>query len=255
MAIAALYDIHANLTALKAVVEELKKYPVTQIVIGGDVIAGPQPIETLELLQEVTTPTYFVRGNAESDLLRYLNGEQAGGLSANADEITSWVAKQLTSSHQQFIASWQPYVELTDSIWGQMVFCHASLRSDTEIFTRLSSKEKLCTIFQDVHASTIVCGHTHMQFNKTIADKRIINAGSVGMPFAKPGAQWLLLNEQANLMHTNYDVNQAAEQIKQTSYPQRDAFIKENILTMPTEEQALKILSDLEQKQTAFQTV
>ncbi|CAG9297858.1 metallophosphoesterase family protein [Celerinatantimonas diazotrophica] len=253
MAIAALYDIHANLTALKAVLEEIKKYPVKLIVIGGDVIAGPQPLETLELLKHLTTPTHFIRGNAESELLRYCNGEHANGLSAKADEVTKWVAKQLKPDHLQFISRWLPYVELNDATWGDILFCHASKRSDIEIVTRLTSAEKLNTIFQDVHIPTIVCGHTHMQFDKTVAAKRIINAGSVGMPFAKPGAQWLLLSEQVNLMHTDYNIHQAAAHIQQTTYPQREAFIKENILTTPSEEQALEVLSALEQKQIANQ--
>jgi predicted phosphodiesterase len=70
MRLAALYDIHGNLPALEAVIEDIYREKVDCIVVGGDVVAGPMPRETLTLLQEGTIPTHFIHGNAESEVLQ-----------------------------------------------------------------------------------------------------------------------------------------------------------------------------------------
>ena len=60
-------------------------------------------------------------------------------------------------------------------------------------------------MFAGVTAPLIVCGHTHVQFDRSVAGKRIVNAGSVGMPFAPPpGAHWLLLGPNVELRQTAY---------------------------------------------------
>jgi predicted phosphodiesterase len=43
-------------------------------------------------------------------------------------------------------------------------------------------------VFEHVRAHVVVCGHTHMQFDRWVGDARVVNAGSVGMPFGEPGA-------------------------------------------------------------------
>ena len=61
--------------------------------------------------------------------------------------------------------------------------CHATPRNDVDIFTERTPEERLAPIFAGVDADVVVCGHTHMQFERTIAGKRVINSGSVGMPY------------------------------------------------------------------------
>jgi hypothetical protein len=63
-----------------------------------------------------------------------------------------------------------------------------------------------------------------MQFDRTIGDVRVVNAGSVGMPFGPPGADWLLLGSEVELRRTTYDLARAAERVRQTAYPQADDF-------------------------------
>ena len=67
---------------------------------------------------------------------------------------------------------------------GKILFCHASPDSDTEILTRATPENSVAPLFADVDADLVVCGHTHMQFDRTIGDRRVINTGSVGMPLA-----------------------------------------------------------------------
>ena len=75
----------------------------------------------------------------------------------------------------------------------RVLFCHATPRNDVDIFTERTPEERLVEIFAGVGADVVVCGHTHMQFERSIAGKRVINSGSVGMPYEnEPGAYWTL---------------------------------------------------------------
>ena len=136
-----------------------------------------------------------------------------------------------------------------------MLFCHGTPRSDIEIFTRLTPEEKLVYIFGNVTVSVVVCGHTHMQFDRSIGRVRIINAGSVGMPFGRTGADWLLLDTDINFKHTNYDINKAAERIRQSNYPQAENFIANNVLSAPSEKNMLKMLTQMEADQAEKSTL
>ena len=82
-----------------------------------------------------------------------------------------------------------------------------------------------------------------MQFDRTIGKIRVVNAGSVGMPFGKPGAYWLLLGPDVQLRHTPYDLAQAAERIRDTEYPQAQDFAARNVLQPPAEREMLETFS------------
>jgi len=252
MRVAAVYDIHGNLPALEAVLPAIERIKVDAVVVGGDVVAGPLPNETLQLLQSITIPIHFIRGNAESELLRVLAGEEPGGLSERADEEARWLANVLTSEHKQFIASWPATVKLEVSGRGQVLFCHATPYSDIQVFTHLTPDEKIVSLFANTESSLVVCGHTHMQFERTIGNVHVVNAGSVGMPFGRTGADWLLLDDEIALQHTSYDLAQAAELIRQSHYPHAEAFASNNILQSPSEAQALEMLSQLEARQAGM---
>src|ERR1700685_2322409 len=99
---------------------------------------------------------------------------------------------------------------------GRVLFCHATPRNENEVFTRLTDEELLLPVFEGLNVSVVVCGHTHMQFERMIGRTRVVNAGSVGMPFGCPGADWLLIDEDIQLRHTNYDLNKAADRIRQS---------------------------------------
>jgi hypothetical protein len=79
-----------------------------------------------------------------------------------------------------------------------------------------------------------------MQFDRLIGDVRVINAGSVGMPFGEPGAYWLLLGPEIQIRRTSYDFVKAAELIRVRSYPQAHVFADQNVLQPPSEEEMLK---------------
>jgi predicted phosphodiesterase len=77
-----------------------------------------------------------------------------------------------------------------------------------------------------VSEQLVVCGHTHRQFDRTIEGIRVVNAGSVGMPFGGVDAEWLLLGEAVEFRRTAYDRAAAVRRVKATDYPRRDEFIE-----------------------------
>jgi predicted phosphodiesterase len=103
-----------------------------------------------------------------------------------------WAAEQVRD-HEAMLASWPRTARLAIDGLGMWCFCHSTPPSETEIFTRLTDEARLVPIFDTIGASVVVCGHTHMQFDRMIGHTRVVNAGSVGMPIGQTGAFWLLL--------------------------------------------------------------
>jgi predicted phosphodiesterase len=248
MRVAALYDIHANLPALDAVLQELRRAEVDRVVVGGDVLPGPMPRETIRYLRELDLPTDFILGNGDREALAHRKGIETEAIPEPFREVMRWTARQLRPEDESWIAGWPATLQIPIDGLGEVLFCHATPRSDTEIFTRLTPEARLLPIFEGLDATTVVCGHTHLQFDRTIGKVRVLNAGSVGMPFGGPGADWLLLGPDVELRHTSYDLAQAAERIRATDYPQAQDFAERSVLQPPSEEETLAAFAPVELK-------
>jgi putative phosphoesterase len=179
MPIATLYDVHGNIRALEAVLAEIPDDAT--IVVGGDVAVGPKPSETLEKLRSLGDRVLWLRGNADRELTPGEPGlAPPGTLEA--------VRAQLTDEQIAFLYGLPPTVQI-----GRVLFCHATPQNDIDIFTERTPEERVAPHFAGIDADVVVCGHTHMQFERTIAGKRVLNSGSVGMPYeGEPGAYWML---------------------------------------------------------------
>ena len=95
MRVAALYDIHGNLPALEAVLHDIAQADVDLLAVGGDVVIGPMPRETLSCLLDLMRPVHFVQGNADREVLAQMTGTTAGAVPDHVHELTQWVARQL----------------------------------------------------------------------------------------------------------------------------------------------------------------
>lgn len=246
MRVAAIYDLHGNLPALEAVLEEIRQAEVDRIVVGGDVVPGPMPRETLSCLLDLDIPIQFIQGNGEVAVLAEMAGTDPVGVPEQFREIIRWTAQQLDPEHEQVLAGWPKTLRLEIQGLGEVLFCHGTPRSDTEIFTRLSPEDRLLPVFEGAGVPVVLCGHTHMQFDRRIGGVRVVNAGSVGMPFGKAGADWLLLGPDVQLRHTSYDLARAAERVRATAYPQAQEFAARNVLQPPSEEEMLALFSRAE---------
>jgi predicted phosphodiesterase len=243
MTVAALYDIHGNLPALEAVLREIAQMAVDRIVIGGDVVYGPMTRDTLRRLLDLDLPVEFIRGNAETSVLAEIAGAEGKTPVPKAiREVLQWEAQQVRE-YQSVLAAWPATLQQKIPGLGTVLFCHATPRDEDEVFLRSTKDEVLIPIFQSVDAAIVVCGHTHMQFDRRIGSVRVVNAGSVGMPFGPPGAYWLLLGPDVELRHTTYDLAEAAARIRATSYPQAQEFAATNVLEPPSEAAMLEVLN------------
>ena len=246
MRVAAIYDIHANLPALESVLQEIDQAGVEYLVVGGDVLPGPMPRESIARLLDLDIPVRFIQGNGDREVLERMRGMETGSVPEQFRGMLRWVAQQLQPEDEALLAGWPATLTLEVSGLGEVLFCHATPRSDTEIFTRLTPEDRLMAIFEGIDAPLVVCGHTHMQFDRMIGRTRVVNAGSVGMPFGEPGAYWLQLGPDVQLRRTSYDLAKAARLIRDTRYPQADDFAARYVLQPPKESEMLDVFGRAE---------
>ncbi|HUZ84341.1 MAG TPA: metallophosphoesterase family protein [Gaiellales bacterium] len=222
MRVAALYDIHGNLPALEAVLAEVESAAVDVVVVGGDVVSGPFPAATLELLLGLGGRVRFLRGNADR-------------LEAEPD----WVGAQFDAGRRALITTWPAAVVLEPAGLGAVRFCHGSPRSDEESITPATPDRRLRPMLAGVVESVVVCGHTHMQFDRVAGRHRVVNAGSVGMPYeGRRGAYWALLGPGVELRRTAYDAVRAAARIRSDGHPEAAPAFAELVLRPPTRAEA-----------------
>jgi predicted phosphodiesterase len=253
MTVAVLCDIHGNLPALDAVLVEIRREGIDRIVVGGDVVPGPLPRETIARLLALDVPVHFIHGNGELGVLAHMTAADPSQVTywgtATGEplpepfrQIPRWTAHQLDREHQSLLANWPKTLDFEISGLGHTLFCHATPRNETEIFFRLTPEERLLPVFADVTASVVVCGHTHIQFDRRVGTVRVVNAGSVGMPFQQPaGAYWLLLGPDIQFRRTDYDLARAAEHLRRTTYPLVEEQAVRYVLNPPTEAETVEL--------------
>jgi putative phosphoesterase len=248
MRVAAISDIHGNLPALEAVLAEVQRQKPDLRVFCGDVASGPMPAETIDLLLTLKDAR-FVRGNADRGLVEEFDGKPP---SEWPGPFADWCARQIARRHRDFLASLEDKVVIdgVDGL-GRVLFCHATPRNDTDVFTVDTPVERVRALLAGVDASVVVCGHTHMQFDRMVDHVRVVNAGSVGMPYGTPGAYWAMLGPDVDLRRTDYDREAAAKRIRAKDWDGAEEFAAGNVLNPPSVEHAMDFIRKMEAKQAA----
>jgi predicted phosphodiesterase len=225
MRVAALYDVEGNLPALEAVLDELERERPDTIVVGGDVATGPMPGETLSRLRGLEQ-AHFLRGNADRTVVEVSRGERPKGLPDDVVAALAWTAEHLSDEQIDFLAGLPQTVTLDVDGLGPVCFCHATPRDDNELFTELTPEDAVAELLAGTTEATIVCGHTHMQFDRQIDRWRVVNAGSVGVPWddgSEP--RWAILGPDVSLRRTRLDQERAAARIRATGWPGAEEFL------------------------------
>lgn len=233
--VAALYDVHGNLPALEAVLADVEHEGVDLVLVGGDVIWGPMPAKTLERLRSLGDRAVVIAGNCEREVVeRSRSGDE------RRDAWTDWCADRMSPEQLVFVAALPATVAVEIRRLGTTLFCHGSPRSDAEMITARSSQKRLRTILADVGEDVVVCGHTHVQFDRRAAGKRIVNAGSVGMAYeGAPGlACWATLGPGVELRRTGFDATAAARAMRATGMPYAEDYVQMAVLEPPTADEA-----------------
>src|ERR1700693_159675 len=118
MRVAAIYDVHGNLPALEAVLEEIRQEKIDHIVVGGDVLPGPMPVETLDRLQDLHAVVHCIFGTGEVAVLQQMAGKDPTRVPQAFRPVIRWTATQLHPEHQQWVSMWRKTVLLEISGLG-----------------------------------------------------------------------------------------------------------------------------------------
>jgi predicted phosphodiesterase len=224
--VAALYDIHGMVEPLRAVLQELEREQVDAIVIGGDAISGPQPSETYALLQAISTPTYWIRGNGE----RALGPDGADAVIGEAEEPLRFTASHFSDEDRDALAMLPERVTLDVDGLGETLFCHASPRNDLDIVTEGTPDERFRVLLEGVSQRTVVAGHTHMQLDRPVDGVRWVNPGSVGMPYeGEVAAFWAMLGPDVEMRRTPFEVERSIGALLASGWPDAKSFVDENL--------------------------
>jgi diadenosine tetraphosphatase ApaH/serine/threonine PP2A family protein phosphatase len=214
MRVAALYDIHGMPWALEAVLADVD---ADAIVFGGDYLYGPYPRETVEMIRGVDAQ--FVRGNCE-------------------DMAEEWESAEVDPADLEWLRS----LPLNVTVDG-VLYCHAAPEDHMPITTAATPDDAIRETFAG-YSGTIVVGHTHHQFDRTVGDLRIVNAGSVGMPYeGRVAAYWTLVEDgEPRPMRTEFDVERAIRETRASAWPHAQEFAAENLEQAQSRDEAIAAL-------------
>jgi putative phosphoesterase len=230
--VAAIYDIHGNVVALEAVLNEIHNRDVDIIVVGGDLAWGPNPFQVMDKLMSINENICFIRGNADREVAFKYGLDE--GLEPAIAEINMWCADQLLEEHINFLKKLPISISLQLEKFGEILFVHGSPRSDEESIRIDTPDSEVIEMIKDVSPEIIVCGHTHVQFDRVAQRKRIINPGSVGLPSKAKGACWAIIGEDVEFIETQYDIDKAANFIRESGVPYAEEFVS-HILNPPVQ--------------------
>ncbi len=177
MKIALVSDIHGNFVSFQAVLEDINKNNVDQIICLGDVATtGPQPKQVVTLLRSLGC--IGITGNHEDYLLDSAKRHQ----SRWADTL-DWCLEQLSEGDLDYLRSFQPWVTVELDKKNNLLCFHGSPRSNLDLIMPSTSDEALKQMLEGHTATIMAGGHTHIQLLRRYENSLVINVGSVGLPF------------------------------------------------------------------------
>ncbi|PWU44066.1 YfcE family phosphodiesterase [Micromonospora globispora] len=238
--VAVLSDIHGALPPLEAVLAEPDVAAADLIVLTGDIAAGPQPVEVLDLLATLGERACWVRGNADRELVEARAGKPS------PIEVSNWAAGQLRDDHVARLAGLPLTVTLPIAGLDEVLFCHATPRDDEEVVLVDTRMERWSAVFAGLPAEvgTVVCGHTHMPFTRLVDRRLVVNPGSVGMPYGGAGAWWALLGPGVQLRRTGYDIDAACARVgAESGFPDAAEWANEYLRSRHTDADALAVFA------------
>lgn len=202
--------MHGNLTALEAVLGDIQKQGINNLLCLGDVANfGPQPKETLERLRAIACPV--VMGNTDDSLLKPRTLADIKEPNENTPfflEVENWCAEQLDEDDRKFVRTFQPTIALELDKLNLLAY-HGSPKSYSDQIVATTPEETLNGYFETTKATLYAGGHTHEQFVRRYFQARVMNPGSVGLPyiFKKDGTAINPLFAEYAVLETSPEVN------------------------------------------------
>jgi putative phosphoesterase len=237
MRIAILSDIHGNCLAFDAVLEDLHRRSIDQIVCLGDAIqGGAQPFETVQRLRELACPV--VMGNADAWLLSGEITSEQEPVSEQQRAVREWSLAQLSADDRAFIGQFSPTVEIELEAGKKLLCFHGSPHSFDDLLLPDTSQEVFQTLLDGFDADLFSGGHTHTQQFRRLGDAWYVNPGSIGLAYnwllpaeafrADPWADYAIItseNERINteFLHVPFDVDKLRQVIQASGRPHPEA--------------------------------
>jgi predicted phosphodiesterase len=228
--LAVLADIHGNSIALQAVLDDLDSQGRADhlIVLGDLAVFGPDPVGVLARLKE-REPIFHVAGNTDRYLVeeRYPTGSGKQSWVAQVLASFPWTAQQLGEDGLQFLAGLPRRQLLPLSKDHTVLAVHGSPRSDEENIRPGTPDEELEQMLADGSSyNLLLCAHTHIPVNRVVGGRRVVNVGSVGLPFdGCPDASYVLVHlqpggdYQVEFRRVAYDVEAVVGQLVAVNHP------------------------------------
>jgi predicted phosphodiesterase len=219
--VAVLGDVHGNAVAFAAVLEEIRANPPDLVVVNGDLSWGPEPETTLAMADGLAN-ALFVRGNAESALLRLVRGEVS-----EPTETETWMLDQHSPARIAQIESYAAAVTAEVAGVGGLFICHGSPRGDQELVTPGTPDDRMGALLDGLQLDVLVTAHVHLQFERQVLDITSMNAGSVGLQYGDtPAAYWVELGPDVRLRRTPYDLDEAERRVRSSGIPAAERIVQ-----------------------------
>ncbi len=233
-----LADIHGHAPALDAVLAEPDVASADLVVLNGDLADGPFPSETLDRLEALGSRALWLRGNGDRWLAE-VSADRFRHPDPSTHALMRWAAGQLSDARLARLAALPLVATLDVAGVGPFAVCHATARSDNEMLLVDSSMAQARAAFAELNEQVIIVGHSHMPFDRLFNRRRVVNAGSVGLPYGHAGASWMLLGPDVVLRRTSFDAQAAADVILATDMPGAQDFVTSCVLTTESDAEAI----------------
>ncbi len=208
MPTAVLYDVHGNLPALDAVLEEASAEGIDRFVLGGDyALNGPDPAACVDRVRSLGAPTAALLGNTDRWIVE-----------GRDDPGVRWTADRLGADRIAWLAGLPTRVDLPADA---ALAVHATPRSDEEVLRPETAEDEVRAMLTGVEARLVLCGHTHVQYRRPVPPWTVVNPGSVGLPDdGDPRAAWAVLDAGAVVLRrTAYPVEEAVRRMEASGSP------------------------------------
>ena len=181
MRVALISDLHANEVALKAVLEDIERLGVDQIICLGDVATlGPRPNSIIQTLRDLKCPC--ILGNHDAFMLdpALIHTYTEAPVIV---EAVDWCRDALSADELDFLRAFQPSLQITLEAQSTLLLFHGSPRSHMEDLLATTPPDDLDRMLHGHHATVMAGGHTHIQMLRQHRGTLLVNPGSVGLPF------------------------------------------------------------------------
>lgn len=243
MRIAFISDIHGNYTALEAVLADIKKIGVDEIICLGDTVSlGPQPREVLAALHEIKSIN--IKGNHDGAILE---PEKAAFYEITEHLVPDlhWGRERLTKEDFDFIKTFKDTHTLTFPNGIELLAFHGSPLSTTHLIKATTDSSLLDEYFAGQSAKVFIGGHSHIQMQRRYGDKLILNSGSVGNAFVfayspgkppslLPWAEYAIIEQIENtfsvdLRRVYFDIPKLVKLVEESDLPGKAWWLRQYV--------------------------